>query len=77
MQNRDELDALIVTLLRAHPTSHWIDVFNKFDVPNDAVQNTEQVMQDPQVAALDQLAEDRPGRRAIPSLYRACPSGWR
>jgi crotonobetainyl-CoA:carnitine CoA-transferase CaiB-like acyl-CoA transferase len=57
VQNRDELDALIVEALRAYPTSHWVDVFNKSDVPNDAVQNTEQVMQDPQVAALNQLAE--------------------
>ena len=57
VQNRDELDAMIVSLLRASPTSHWIDVFNKFDVPNDAVQNTEQVMHDPQIAALNQLAE--------------------
>jgi crotonobetainyl-CoA:carnitine CoA-transferase CaiB-like acyl-CoA transferase len=57
VKHRDELDALIVELLRAYPTSHWIDVFNKFDVPNDAVQNTEQVIEDPQVAALDQLAE--------------------
>src|SRR3984893_9946834 len=57
VKHRDELDALIVELLRAYPTSHWTDVFNKFDVPNDAVQNTEQVIEDPQVAALDQLAE--------------------
>jgi crotonobetainyl-CoA:carnitine CoA-transferase CaiB-like acyl-CoA transferase len=57
VQNRDELDALIVEVLRVYPTSHWVDVFNKSDVPNDAVQNTEQVMQDPQVAALNQLAE--------------------
>ena len=57
VKNRDELDALIVAELRAHPTSHWRDVFSRFDVPNDAVQNTEQVMRDPQVEALHQLTE--------------------
>jgi crotonobetainyl-CoA:carnitine CoA-transferase CaiB-like acyl-CoA transferase len=55
--NVNELDALIVAELRAHPTSHWLDVFTQFDVPHDVVQNTEQVMRDPQVKALDQLAE--------------------
>ena len=57
VKNRDELDALIVGELRTHPTSHWIEVFNQFDVPNDAVQNAEQLMRDPQIAALDQLAQ--------------------
>jgi len=56
VENRDTLDPMIVEVLRAHATSHWTDVFNRFDVPNDAVQDTAQLLQDPQIAALNQLA---------------------
>ena len=49
--------AIINAVLRAQTTCHWRGVFDKFDVPNDAVQNAEQVMNDPQIAALQQLAK--------------------
>ncbi len=57
VENRDDLDGRIATILRSQPTSHWRAVFDKFDVPNDAVQNAAQVMEDPQVTALHQLAD--------------------
>ena len=57
VENRDDLDQQINAVLRDQPTSHWRGVFDKFDVPNDAVQNAEQVIHDPQIIALEQLAE--------------------
>jgi crotonobetainyl-CoA:carnitine CoA-transferase CaiB-like acyl-CoA transferase len=57
VQNRDALDEQINAILRTHPTGHWRSVFDKFDVPNDAVQNAGQVIQDPQIVALGQLAK--------------------
>ncbi len=57
LRNHDELDEKIAAILRNHPTSHWRAVFDKHDVPNDAVQNAEQVIHDPQVVALGQLAQ--------------------
>jgi crotonobetainyl-CoA:carnitine CoA-transferase CaiB-like acyl-CoA transferase len=56
-RNRARLEGQIADLLRTKPTAHWVEVFNENDVPNDAVQNAEQVMQDPQLAALDAFAE--------------------
>jgi crotonobetainyl-CoA:carnitine CoA-transferase CaiB-like acyl-CoA transferase len=56
VKNRDDLDDRIAALLRAQPTSHWRSVFDQHDVPNDAVQSAEQVIEDPQVTALEQLA---------------------
>ena len=55
--NRAGLEGQIADLLQTKPTAHWVAVFNANDVPNDAVQNAEQVMQDPQLAALNAFAE--------------------
>jgi crotonobetainyl-CoA:carnitine CoA-transferase CaiB-like acyl-CoA transferase len=56
-RNRAGLEGQIADLLRTKPTAHWVAVFNANDVPNDAVQNAEQVMNDPQLAALDAFAQ--------------------
>ena len=56
-RNRAGLEGQISDLLRTKPTAHWVQVFNENDVPNDAVQNAQQVLQDPQLAALDAFAE--------------------
>ena len=56
-RNRAVLEGQIADLLRAQPTAHWVALFNQHDVPNDAVQNAEQVLQDPQLAALNAFAE--------------------
>lgn len=57
VRNRDELDCLMNGIMREHPAAHWIEVFAKYDVPNDAVQNAGQVILDPQIEALHQLPE--------------------
>ena len=56
-RNRAGLEGQIGDLLRTKPTAHWVEIFNANDVPNDAVQNAEQVLQDPQLAALNAFAE--------------------
>jgi crotonobetainyl-CoA:carnitine CoA-transferase CaiB-like acyl-CoA transferase len=56
-RNRAGLEGQISDLLRTKATAHWVVVFNEHDVPNDAVQNAEQVLQDPQLAALNAFAE--------------------
>ncbi len=57
VRNRAALEGPIADLLRTHSSTHWLELFNRHDVPADAVQNSETVMADPQVAALGQLAE--------------------
>ncbi len=55
--NREKLESDIADLLGTQPTAHWVAILDQHDVPNDAVQNTEQVMRDPQLAALDAFAQ--------------------
>ncbi len=59
VRNRVHLEGPIADLVCSKPTAHWLALFKQHDVPADAVQNAEQVIADPQVAALDQLAEVR------------------
>ncbi len=69
--NRADLEGQLATLVRTKPTQDWLRIFNEYDVPGDAIQNAEQVMNDPQMAALDQLAEvPLPGQApaAVPRL---------
>ena len=55
--HNDELTALMSGVLREHPGSHWTRIFDEHDIPHDLVQNAEQVLNDPQLAALGQLEE--------------------
>ncbi len=83
-RNRAGLEGQISDLLRTKPTAHWVAIFNENDVPNDAVQNAEQVLRDPQLAALNAFAEvELPGEESallprLPielSLTPAAPAG--
>ena len=55
VRNRVDLEGRIENILRTKTTAEWLKILNANDVPCDAVQNAEQVMNDPQIAALDQL----------------------
>jgi crotonobetainyl-CoA:carnitine CoA-transferase CaiB-like acyl-CoA transferase len=57
VRNRADLEGPIAELVCAHSSAHWLALFKQHDVPADAVQNAQQVIDDQQVAALDQLAE--------------------
>jgi crotonobetainyl-CoA:carnitine CoA-transferase CaiB-like acyl-CoA transferase len=57
VRNRVDLEGPMAELIRNKPTAHWLQIFNEHDVPADSVQNAEAVMQDPQLAALDQMAQ--------------------
>lgn len=57
VRNRAALEGPIADVLRTQSSAYWLELFNRHDVPADAVQNSETVMSDPQVAALGQLAE--------------------
>lgn len=71
VRNRAHLEGPIADLVKSKPTAHWLALFKEHDVPADAVQNAEQVIADPQVASLNQLAEvmlDGYGPVGIPRL---------
>jgi crotonobetainyl-CoA:carnitine CoA-transferase CaiB-like acyl-CoA transferase len=55
VRNTPELDQCISAVLASHPVSHWTVVFDRHDVACDPVQTADQVIADPQVAALGQL----------------------
>ncbi len=55
--NVDELETLIGMVLRSQPTSHWVALFNQYDIANDAIQTPSQVLNDPQAAALHLFTE--------------------
>jgi crotonobetainyl-CoA:carnitine CoA-transferase CaiB-like acyl-CoA transferase len=71
VRNTPELDACISEVLARHPVSHWIDVLDRHDIACDPVETADQVMADPQVAALGQLEPielDGQGRALLPRL---------
>ena len=71
VRNTPELDACISGVLAAHPVSHWAEALGQHDLACDPVQTAEQVMVDPQVAALGQLEEIElagQGRALLPRL---------
>jgi len=75
VRNTPELDRLITEVLASCPVSHWTAVLDAHDVANDPVQNPEQVMEDRQMAALDQLARvELEGQE--PALLSRLPLGF-
>jgi crotonobetainyl-CoA:carnitine CoA-transferase CaiB-like acyl-CoA transferase len=62
VQNRQELDAGIEAAILTKRVADWTAQFDKHDVPVSAIQTAEQVLNDPQVAAVEQLQRvDLPG----------------
>jgi crotonobetainyl-CoA:carnitine CoA-transferase CaiB-like acyl-CoA transferase len=57
VRNTPQLDALINGVLGTQPVGHWTGVLDEWDVANDPLQNPEQIMQDRQVMALEQLEQ--------------------
>jgi len=69
--NAAELDRDISEVLGRHGVHWWAEVFDKHDIAFDPVQTSDQVMSDPQLAALHQLEEIRiPGAESarVPKL---------
>jgi crotonobetainyl-CoA:carnitine CoA-transferase CaiB-like acyl-CoA transferase len=67
-----ELEAEMQKIFNDHPTAHWTALFDKHDVPVSPIQNAEQVLNDPQLAALGQLGTmtlaDQGAEIAVPRL---------
>ena len=64
--NVNELEHLIGSVLRSQPASHWVALFNQYDIANDAIQTAGQVLQDPQAAALHAFTQiDLTGEQPI------------
>jgi len=75
VRNTPELDGLITEVLGSCPVSHWTAILDAQDVANDPVQNPEQVMEDRQMAALEQLARvELEGQE--PALLSRLPLGF-
>jgi crotonobetainyl-CoA:carnitine CoA-transferase CaiB-like acyl-CoA transferase len=55
VRNTPKLDGCVSAVLASHTVSHWAEVLDRHDVACDPVQTADQVMADPQVAALGQL----------------------
>ncbi len=51
--NVDELENLLGAVLRTQPASHWVALLDTNEIANDAIQTADQVLHDPQAAALD------------------------
>jgi crotonobetainyl-CoA:carnitine CoA-transferase CaiB-like acyl-CoA transferase len=57
VRNTTELDRYISEVLRRHGVDWWADVLDKHDIAFDPVQTADQVMSDPQLAAIHQLED--------------------
>ena len=57
VRNVDVLEQLMNETLRSKPVAYWSEVLDRHDVANDPVLNSEQVIEDRQTVALQQLAE--------------------
>jgi len=55
VKNRNELDGELQKLFREKPTAHWTALFDAHNIPVSPIQNAEQVLNDPQVAAIGQM----------------------
>jgi formyl-CoA transferase len=51
-KNREALDAELATILRRHPSAHWIESLNAAGVPCGPINTIDQVFADPQVRHL-------------------------
>jgi crotonobetainyl-CoA:carnitine CoA-transferase CaiB-like acyl-CoA transferase len=67
-----ELEAELQELFKDRPTAHWVALFDEHDVPVSPIQNAEEVLNDPQLAALGQLGTltlaDQHAEVAVPRL---------
>jgi succinate--hydroxymethylglutarate CoA-transferase len=57
VNHRDALDAALAQILATRSTGEWLDRFHAAGVPASAVQNTGQILEDAQLAALGQMSE--------------------
>lgn len=57
VRNADELARLMTEVLRTQLTACWVELFDRNDIANDPVNTPEQVLHDPQAAALGQFTE--------------------
>jgi crotonobetainyl-CoA:carnitine CoA-transferase CaiB-like acyl-CoA transferase len=74
VHNRPELDAQIQAGLLAKSVAVWTATFDKHDVPVSAIQTAEQVLNDPQVTAVEQLERvELPGTDRASALIPRLP----
>jgi len=69
--NRDELTKLLRARFTEEPTSTWVDRLTSAGIPHSPVNSVEDVLNDPQTAARDMIAEiDHPvaGRIKMPGI---------
>jgi crotonobetainyl-CoA:carnitine CoA-transferase CaiB-like acyl-CoA transferase len=57
VRNIAELEQAISAVLQQQTVAHWTALLDRYDVANEPVQTPDQVMADPQAAALRQLEE--------------------
>jgi crotonobetainyl-CoA:carnitine CoA-transferase CaiB-like acyl-CoA transferase len=57
IKNRDALTAEINAALGAHPSQHWMDLFNEAGIPSGPILTIEEMFQHPQAAAREMLVK--------------------
>jgi crotonobetainyl-CoA:carnitine CoA-transferase CaiB-like acyl-CoA transferase len=55
VQNREDLETSLQQVFREKTTAQWTVLFDAHDVPFSPIQNAEQVLNDPQLAAIGQM----------------------
>lgn len=55
VQNREDLEMRLQKVFREKTTAQWTVLFDAHDVPFSPIQNAEQVLNDPQLAAIGQM----------------------
>lgn len=55
--NRSELEARIAAILEQRPAAHWMEILNARGVPVSPIQTAGDVLNDPQLAALEQMED--------------------
>jgi crotonobetainyl-CoA:carnitine CoA-transferase CaiB-like acyl-CoA transferase len=74
VKNREELTGDMTAVLQKQSSSHWKTVFDSNDVPVSPIQNAAQVLNDPQVAAVNQLQNlELPGHKQNPVAVPRLP----
>jgi crotonobetainyl-CoA:carnitine CoA-transferase CaiB-like acyl-CoA transferase len=71
VENRAALEGGLETVFKEKPTAHWTTLLDAHEIPVSAIQTAGQVLDDPQLAALEQMQSislNGSGQIAIPRL---------
>ncbi len=72
LERREEVDEIVTSATRRHPTAYWEEVFEREDVPHAPVLKVSEVVNHPQVRAREMLVEyEHPTVGRFPAIGRS------